>query len=399
MTLVLSVAVLLISVAFPGQAVGDQAAADGEECRPHPPIEISEEDGPQGFVLGDHPVSGEPVYRPGSGVVAGTGTAEDPYVIAGWCFQAPEEPPRDGLRALVTIVDTDAHVQITGNVFQGAPPSDVPFVPRGEDAIHLDQQGPVEVQGNAFLDLPDDRGIFLGEGSHEVEANRFENVGEGVKLEGGNHRVVANTFEDVYMPVYLRGVDGATVAANEATGGYGVYVRESQHVHVLGNEMDELPQYGIVLHDARDTRVENNTVRDASIGILAGGEDNLVANNTIRQSWNGIEIYATGTSFLYNEILETHYEAVEISSVDEDEITFRRNNVEESRHGLRARDLSAIDVRWNWWGHASGPAGGVEDACTGTAATGQGEALKMINADACFDPWLEEPVDAAGAAG
>jgi hypothetical protein len=52
------------------------------DCPSHPPIETIEDEGPNGFALAN--VEGAAaVPRPGSGVLAGTGTADDPYLIQG----------------------------------------------------------------------------------------------------------------------------------------------------------------------------------------------------------------------------------------------------------------------------------------------------------------------------
>jgi hypothetical protein len=50
------------------------------------------EQGRNGFVW-DGPVTGDQVYRPGSGVVAGYGTAANPYVIEGWCISGADWGP------------------------------------------------------------------------------------------------------------------------------------------------------------------------------------------------------------------------------------------------------------------------------------------------------------------
>jgi hypothetical protein len=62
------------------------------ECEVHEPIRILEDKGDDGFVW-DDPVTGEEVYRPGSGVVAGDGTASNPYVIEGWWISGADGDP------------------------------------------------------------------------------------------------------------------------------------------------------------------------------------------------------------------------------------------------------------------------------------------------------------------
>lgn len=59
-------------------AMREDAASAEERCIPHPRIEVVGGAPGYGFTLGADPATGEPIYRPGTGVVAGTGTSEDP---------------------------------------------------------------------------------------------------------------------------------------------------------------------------------------------------------------------------------------------------------------------------------------------------------------------------------
>lgn len=72
-------------------------------CLPHPPIAI---DGDSGIVLGVLP-TGQPVYRPGSGVSAGHGTPESPFVIEGLCLYGGPSP-EPGIR----VRGTTAHLVV-----------------------------------------------------------------------------------------------------------------------------------------------------------------------------------------------------------------------------------------------------------------------------------------------
>lgn len=95
-------------------AVGHTPA--GDNCTPHRPIVITEREGDQGFVVEDE--AGVPVYRPGSGVVAGSGTQFDPFIIEGWCITwATRADPTgdDPLRAGILVEGTSAHVDIQHN--------------------------------------------------------------------------------------------------------------------------------------------------------------------------------------------------------------------------------------------------------------------------------------------
>jgi parallel beta-helix repeat protein len=55
-------------------------------------------------------------------------------------------------------------------------------------------------------------------------------------------------------------------------------------------------------------------------------------------------------------------------------------------YGLYVEDSAVIvDATYNWWGHASGPSGGVADPVTGRIADGTGSA---VSEHVHFDPWL-----------
>jgi pectin methylesterase-like acyl-CoA thioesterase len=55
-------------------------------------------------------------------------------------------------------------------------------------------------------------------------------------------------------------------------------------------------------------------------------------------------------------------------------------------YGLYVEDSAiTVDATYNWWGHASGPSGGVADPVTGRIANGIGVA---VSENVQFDPWL-----------
>ena len=55
-------------------------------------------------------------------------------------------------------------------------------------------------------------------------------------------------------------------------------------------------------------------------------------------------------------------------------------------YGLYVEDSAVtVDATYNWWGHASGPSGGVADPVTGRIADGTGVA---VSENVHFDPWL-----------
>ena len=62
------------------------------------------------------------------------------------------------------------------------------------------------------------------------------------------------------------------------------------------------------------------------------------------------------------------------------------NLVGNGDYGLYVEDSAVtVDATYNWWGHASGPSGGVADPVTGRIADGTGGA---VSGNVHFDPWL-----------
>lgn len=200
----------------PGGPVHPDQGPDRCDGRvPHPPIRVTENRGPQGFIVGREPVTGQPIYRPGSGVVAGNGTAEDSYVIAGWCItpqgaEAAENRTSGRLESAGILVQgTSAHVVIRDNVVDGR-------------AVHTP--------------IPDDRqkaGVQLEDANHvsiahnTIESNDFAGVlaHESSKLRLGHNTIRNNDFGVAFS--HSRGF----VLRDNALGAGGLGISGSRLMH------------------------------------------------------------------------------------------------------------------------------------------------------------------------
>jgi parallel beta-helix repeat protein len=88
-----------------------------------------------------------------------------------------------------------------------------------------------------------------------------------------------------------------------------------------------------------------------------------------------------------NKIYENNY-GIYLESVAGGSTVFIKFNslAGNSDYGLYVEDSAVIvDATYNWWGHASGPSGGVADPVTGRIANGTGVA---VSENVHFDPWL-----------
>lgn len=335
----------MVTAMVPAGAGGSHAPTDliEEACTPHPPIVINEEEGPQGFILGHDPTTGEPIHRPASGVTVGSGTSEDPYIIEGWCIQDYGAP------------------FVWPPILLGVPPP----VPHG---IHIeDTNAHVEIRENVLT------------GQHHTAG-----PADGLLFQTG---------------VLIQQASNVTVHANEIhANGLGIHAQGTQPVTITENHVHDGLD-GVKLDDAHGSLVEENVIEDnAQAGIdLVDATANTIRSNTITgNGWHGVLLIdATHGNTVASNLLQGNQVGLVAWSDDNDVVD---NNIEDNGVGLETHKLdNAIDVRSNWWGEASGPSGGVLDACEETLANGQGDAIAPSTAQACFDPWLEERTPSAGA--
>lgn len=266
---------------LPGRDPIEPIPTDPERL-PHPDIRIVGDSGPQGFVLAHDPATGQPAYRPGSGVVAGSGTAEDPYVIAGWDVD------------VIILRNTTAHVVVRDNRI-GAAEAEVPddrfgvqltaaenvtlagndvapggTFPEGYDpAVRIDRSAEVAVTGNRIRSS--DGGVAV-DGSRDVEI-RDNGIGlfeYGIPIDvedSARVRIESNEIEARYLGIVADGGDGLHVAGNDVhIGGYGVYVSGTSSAEVVRNRIDGRPYVGISIYGTPGARVVDNRV-DAPDGI------------------------------------------------------------------------------------------------------------------------------------
>lgn len=268
-------------------ARADGAVSD-EDCRSRPPIQIT---GDAMFQLG-----------PTVGVVnpLAEGTAEDPYVIEGWCIEPTfyagyvDEPDTDtharvsdGAGASVHIENTSSHVVVRDVVVDGDRTSDWPGV--GEITVHPDR---------IHRSLS-----WMGDKSVGVE-----------------HRSPPT----------------------------GLLLKDASNVTITDSSIEDGPGDGIWIRDADDTTIENNTIVDNRYdGVdLQQSRNVSLVNNTITEQWTeGVEISDGQEITLVDNKIEGSGHNVHI--VGTDEIVLEGNTIRDHRDGVELHDSENITVRGN----------------------------------------------------
>lgn len=298
--------------------------------------------------------------RPVVGVTnpSANGTAEDPYLIQGWCI-LPEFHRSHPLSG-IWIRGTDAHVVIHNNTVgtwqrggfgSGILVKDAANVTASDNTLTYNDRGisiqdtpETRISHNIFIH--NDHAVYLSEADRtHVDDNAFtHNHAESVLLLSSNMVSLTNNTISHAGPSF-GGLPGAS---------------------------------GIQVEDSKETHIVHNTITDNGYGILL----NL----------------ASGTTITQNNITHHRFEGVTLDLSPGTIVT--ANNFHDNEDvGLEVEDVSnPIDARKNWWGAASGPSGGVKDACTAEIADGAGDAIVLQDgAEVCFDPWRTSPNPDAGA--
>lgn len=261
---------------------------------PHPPIVITEEVGQAGFSLGQDPVSEEPIYRPGSGVVDGTGTEADPYVIEGWCLTGPF--------AGVVLNGTNSHVVIRNNSVHH--PAQAGLGQQGPvllmymlGALHVEDSSNASLAENEIYGINAEAMGFTSDGIHVhnstdivIADNFVKQEAEGISVTDTDDVEVTNNVAKGNWETGIV-VDGSTsvlLEENAATGSYedGGHISNSQISAIRGNTFTENRQDGLRLEGVADVPVRGNVFSDngetgfqtlSTSGVLA--EDNEAKAN------------------------------------------------------------------------------------------------------------------------
>jgi parallel beta-helix repeat protein len=125
--------------------------------------------------------------------------------------------------------------------------------------------------------------------------------------------------------------------------------------------------------------IDNESEVSISHNVLAGAVDGITTRG-------GLLDNSTAT-IEDNQIHENDY-GIYLESVAGDSILLINSNrlAGNDDYGLYVEDSAAIvDATYNWWGHPSGPSGGVTDPVTSMIANGTGAA---VSEHVHFDPWL-----------
>ncbi len=277
-------------------------------------------------------------FHAGNGVVAGSGTPAEPYVIQGW--EVRNAPNRgsgttadDTARVpgcSITIEGTSAHVVVSGN--------------------RVTHAAAWNAHTLAPLDGDDHRGICIRDASNvTVSHNHIEWVqGDGMLLQGArNVTVEGNRLEHTWEwtkhhGIVLLGGTDITLRNNSITGFAWGLLGVSPGVHVAGNVLDKTSRGGVKVTADGPILLEENTFLWPTVGVRAVGTDDLELRGNLHHG-NDPALHVKGDAHVVarnNTLLENDPAVLAVDPRSGDAIG------------------PTVDVRWNWWGAPEGPGSG-----------------------------------------
>lgn len=227
-----------------------------------------------------------------NGVVSGSGTDDDPYIIEGWEIDA-----QNGLYG-IWIKDTDAHFVIRNCLIHGA--TDNSGEPWGSGiAIVNARNGIVEnvichnnsygiriitegtIVRNSKFHNNNVRGISIESPNVLVENNELYNNGDNIVLWNSGTRIIKNKIKD---------------------GGRGIYLSSSNDNIIANNTISNCNDDGIYLYDrCYRNIIENNSIESikngyCGIDVYWYSDNNIIIHNYIANN-SGYGVYLSFSSY------------------------------------------------------------------------------------------------------
>lgn len=271
---VLAVAILMLVTVWPAQAAPGPST---DAFLPHAPI----------VILSDYNFTSD------NGVIAGTGTPSDPYVIAGWHIRA-------SVGSAIYVYNTTLHFVIRDNVLEGTYGLTISAV-----------EGRPLVANNKFL--VSGHGIKVDNADPDIIDNSFigtrgsQLIGTGMTVTNSNALIQGNSVSlTIFGIMTERG--SPTVIWNDVhqVREWGIRVHLAVAARVENNTVSHVDRVGLEIKESQHSTMRFNVVSTVGMGIHAFLDKDVdVRNNTVRFSmmW-GILFETSSGNFTGNVVID-----------------------------------------------------------------------------------------------
>ena len=386
-------------------------------------------------------INGNNNIRTRKGVIGGTGTKDDPYMISGWKFDGSFQYKIDKIvnrfffaslfvnlffeyrESAITIKNTDKYIKISENYFfNWTEPSTSPK----HRAIRLSNTKNITIENNIFEKCNEGisggsqtrisnnifnsiigvRGTVINPGSGcVIENNIFDNCKGGIDV-SSQTTIRNNTFNSSRGGIDTVFITGSgTVVENNifqnCDDDYGIHFLYATNTTIRNNSLKNIGSsytiighYGLVENNELDNcglaiKVENsivqkNLVKSSGVAIGVAGPNCIVSNNNLIGNSVGVGCYwpPSNDPIISSNIIRDNNWGIYCIKNSQPEVHY--NNIFDNNIGLNYPGGAIIDAMNNWWGASNGPSG---------AGSGSGD---PVSNDVIFSPWLTSPNPDAG---
>jgi parallel beta-helix repeat protein len=258
-------------------------------------------------------IEGDRDFDAGHGVIGGSGTVSNPYLIEGWQINVSLACP-EGPCAGIIVQDATVSFAIENVTVRGG--------------VH-------------------DNGIWLASIKNaRVESTSIVTGGDGIHVEAStNVTLSGNTVAEADTGIFLTQSQGVLVYANSLVRGtQGIVIEDSSRISLLGNILNSNNANGFLFLHVTDSTIEGNMISETAFrGIaLFNSSDIMASGNRILRSGEDC-LYITlggGTSVVQNEVSNCTWTGVSVYRSDENVV--KGNLVRATPSGVVVSDSS-----WN----------------------------------------------------
>ncbi|AGB05273.1 parallel beta-helix repeat (two copies) [Aciduliprofundum sp. MAR08-339] len=254
----------------------------------------------KGFTYTSHApirINGDYDFTAANGVIGGSGTKEDPYIISGWDIDA------HGAGDAIYIGNTTKYFVVRDCQLHNASSSSWPYFEGDGITLYNVKNGTIE--NNTIYN--NGGGIYLEDSSNNTITSNtiYNNSQDGIYMwYSGSNRLYGNKLTN--NGIFLDG-DKSTfttqdIPTNNTVNGKPVYYYKNANMH---NATVPLNAGQVILGNVSWLRVENLKISKASVGIEVGYSSNItIASNTIyNNSQDGIDLESSSNNVLTNNII------------------------------------------------------------------------------------------------
>jgi len=263
-------------------------------------------------------IEGDGDFDAEHGVVGGSGTVSDPYLIEGW--------------------QIDASVDCWERVCAGI------IVQNATASFAIEN---VSVHGGAR-----DNGIWLSSVKNvQVMSSSITTGGDGIHVAGStNVTLSGNSLAECDRSIFMSQSHDVLAYANVVSGGaQGIVIEDSSRISLVGNVLERNRANGLLFLDVTNSTIEGNMISQTAFrGIaLFNSFDVIVSRNRILRSGEDCFYIASGrrTSAIQNEVSNCTWTGVSVYRSDENVV--KGNVVRATPSGVVVSDSSGNVVASN----------------------------------------------------